>query len=456
MGKILKFLILVITFLLALPTEGKSKKREEIITPEEGYGYQLASPAASMVLKYKNNQEEFIFEDGQTTPSMRIIREFQPKSFLDDTLSYDASGNIIRVGKYRDYEVEKRVELFDDRHSYLVKPILPTLISNDKEKELRLTDFDSHGNWTKAYYIHDRKNPAVTRTITYTLTPEQEAMLAQTKAATAHDINQDKAIWKYLKIIGFSLLLFCAVMCILAAFMKNVWSGQPRWIIWLICGIPLATFFYLYGEHLLEHAAHAVIVIYRIGALAIYMILMRIAIMSMSKNRSIPNGLISAINIIWSLWAFFLLCPLAVSSIMPNFVGRILSWVLGAALWAINYGYTARRCPRCHNPHGLEFDHRSLEGYRTESNTNTSVRRKNPEVVGFRESGYDFNAQVRTDTTRTTTTTTNTYEIVRDHYVCYECGYVESTGKFKGSLIAHNISRDTERSKEIHDVTGRF
>lgn len=452
MAKILKQLLLVIAVVLIWSVNATSKKKEEIITPEKGYGYELASPAASMVLEYKSIREEFFFEEGQSTPSMRIIREFKSNGFQDDTLSYDAAGNIIRVGKFRDYEVDKRVELFDGHNSYHVKVILPTSSPYDKEKELRLTDFDSQGNWTKAYYRSDRKKPAVTRTIAYELTPEQKLMLAQNKATTAQDLEFDRALIKSLKTIGIILLVTGIVLCISAGFMKDFCGGQMRWIIWLICGIPIATFLFYYGDHLLQNATHWIRVVFRLGTLIIYMLLMRTAIITMSHDRRISNGFISTINVIWSIWAFFIICPPVMSVIMPNFFGRILSWVLGVILFMINYGYTASRCPRCRNPHGLEFDHRSLEGYRSESNTTTSLRRKNPEIVGLTESGYDLHAKVRTDTTHTTSTTTNTYEMVRDHYVCYECGYVESTGKMKGALIARNVSTSTAKGKEIHDV----
>lgn len=458
MRQFLKYTMALIAILALCTPEAyakrKTKQREEVITAEKGYGYELESPAASMVVQYKSVREEFFFEDGQTVPSMRIIREFKSKGFQDDTLSYDDAGKIIRVGKYRDFDVKDRVKIFDDKHSYLVKHIHPGASPYDRVKEMRLTDFDSHGNWTKAYYKGDTKTPALTRTIAYELTPEQESMLAANKLATEQDINLDKAVRKVFKegFIGFIIL--CVGMCVLTLFKKDLLGGRLRWIVWLICGLPLATVAFLYGVEYVDDVAPGLKVAFRLVALAVYMILMYMSIKTMSRDRRISNSFITTINVIWSLWAFFIICPSVVSAILPNFFGRILSWVLGGVLFVINYGYTAARCPVCRNPHGLEFDHRSLEGYRTESNSSSSYKRNNPKVVGFSQTGGHFNAKVQTDTTRTTTTTTNTYEMVRDHYVCYECGYVELSSTFKGAMIAHNISSSTDKIKEKIDVNG--
>ena len=201
MKQIFKYaLILIAIIATCLPeaySKKTSKKHEETITVTEDYAYQLQSPAASMVIEYTNRytiRDEFIFEDGNTIPTMRILRELYGNAFQDDTLSYNAQGKIIRVGKLRDHDVNKRVELFDERNSYLVKYILPYWSRTKQNGELYVTDFDSHGNWTKAFTKDDKKNPVLTRTITYTLTPEQEAMLQQNKATTTQDIEADKAL----------------------------------------------------------------------------------------------------------------------------------------------------------------------------------------------------------------------------------------------------------------------
>lgn len=460
MKKKLIFFFIFSALLLSFPFDAFSKKKEQVITPEKEYGFELSAPAASMVLEYNLNlwpvRDEFIFEEGKQHPTVRIIREIKPNGIEDDTLSYDENGKILRVGKLRNSELpeRERVETYDEEHSYFLKCYPPVGKRYNTVDEIRLTDFDKHGNWRKAYFKGDKKKPILTRTITYTLSPEQEAILARNKVDLANSLKRQKENKDFLWLFGLVTAGANALLCLLGACLKSVWGGKLRWLIWLFCGLPIATIAYLYPLKFLENASQDWNIAYQFLALAVYMLLMRAAIKSMSYDRRLSNGFINGINVVWSIWAFFLICPMFMSSLLPNLAGRILHWILAVMLFIINYGYISSRCPVCRNPHGLVFYNRSFEGTRTETTSSHSDKIKNPKVVGLSTTDKFINATVQHDTTRTTTTTSETYELYKDHYVCIECGYVKNSRVMKGALIGRNTSTSTRKFKNDTNVSG--
>ncbi|MDE5881068.1 MAG: hypothetical protein K2H60_05005 [Muribaculaceae bacterium] len=76
-----KYLLILLTLMLSFTYDSYGKKetaKEIIIFPEQDYATTLNAPVAAMVLEYHSPnliEEELIFEEGKTTPAIRIIKK---------------------------------------------------------------------------------------------------------------------------------------------------------------------------------------------------------------------------------------------------------------------------------------------------------------------------------------------------------------------------------------------
>ncbi len=460
MNRFLKTLVSLIAFTIVFSSEAYSKKREEKITPDREYAYSLDSPVASMVIEYHLSsgipiREEFIYEEGSTEPAYRIIREYKGRSYADDSLLYNKEGRVVRVGKYRDFEMKERerVEYFEGNNHYHPRTIPPIdqKVNTDPEPII-LSDFDSNGNWRKAYFTTDKKNPVLTRTISYKYSPEYEALISQHPEMlqnTENKIVSEKNMVNFILHALWVIPLILLIVCVLVFTRKNSNGGKGLWISILIFGLPVASFLYMFIIDFISGSDYASYKPFVTGAmLVLYMLLMRWAIMSMSNDRKLSNDFINTFNVIWGVWTFFTLSPSFMSSIMPNFFGRILSWLLPAVLTLINYAYTISRCPVCHRPHSLVLDHVTDDGVIQEHSHRTSVRKSKPEVTGLYLLDDSFGGTIKRNVTQNDTHTTKTYQAYSNHYKCVECGHTYTVSGLKGKLLHEEVNRTTTKYKE--------
>ncbi|MDE5880100.1 MAG: hypothetical protein K2H60_00075 [Muribaculaceae bacterium] len=325
--------------------------------------------------------------------------------------------------------------------------------SNSSVERLRLTDFDSQGNWRKAsYYFDNKKTPIVTRTLSYTHSPEHIALLEKSKElyqeVEDHKTNDshDKFLLLGLSIPGLLITLLC-----LRA--KNLFSGKFRWIMVLIIGLQSVTMFWFSVTLLIPAQPAWYQKVFSLVFMIAYIVLMELAMKSMVYDRRLSNGFITFFLVIWSLWAELLLCPTTLAALIPS-IGAILGYILGLVLAGFYYRYLINRCPRCRNPFGLQYHHRSMEGLKTVTRTtqSTKYRDEHPQVLGLSQSGTYTHATLGVKGTRTTTTNTNVYETYRDHHKCWECGYMTTSSLMRGKLVDSDSSTSTDSTKDIVDV----
>jgi|GEM_PF-5491187 len=462
MNRIFKSLLILGVICCFAPTETLAKKKVESIASEKEYGFKLDSPAASMTLKYTiiamvstKVEDEFIFEEGNAYPTIRIVKEFRKGEMSADTLLYNKDGKIVRVGKYRNFDIEKRVEYFDESHTYFLKWYPPT--GGNPNSNISLTDYDSHGNWQTAYSERDKKNALLKRAISYQLSPEQEALIAQYKPMlkTAEEKNRiSENIHTFIDNGLPVIAIICALLCILSLGIKDAAGGKLRWIIIIVLGIPSASVLFFCGVEYVTDNYPKYKFLYELASLGIYIACIQSSIKAIMNDRRISNFFISFFSTIWSIWALFILCPHFMASFMPNLFGRVLSWLLAAGLYAANIMIFRERCPRCHNPHGLELYDETLEGTKTEISRSSHRSEGEPRITDFSDNGHRVKARVEQDFTDTCTTTATTYQMIRQHFKCKECGHMESSGLMKGWILSKNSSSTTKKTRKTTDWEG--
>lgn len=452
--RILLFMIAVLILPLNIEAKKSSKriskknKKEVVIKGADGYAFLLNGSAASMILEYTDNsgdkiRDEYIYQNNSQKPSMRLMSTTRGKWHQVDTVTYNNEGRVVRVGRLKKPKNKERVQIFKENgFSYVAGPFPPFVRRNHRSDEIRLTNFDSHDNWTTAFFVGDKK-PLIKRKITYTYSPEQINLLKK-NASLLEEVEQNMQSEElFMALFAGGIMLFCGIFCLIAIFMKKAGGGKVRWILLLIFGMPFASIAYFLGAKFLLPLFGSLRPLYFLITILVYMVAMWVSITTMSKNRRISNRFIEVIIIIWSFWALFVLCPWFMSSICPNIAGKILSYVLGMVLAMVNYNYISNRCPCCRNPHGLSFDHSKVIGTKTQTNRQHREKWDNHKVIYETDSVLEIGSRITNKDYENSTT----HEVCQDYYTCVECGYVVKGGKWLGRMIDKSSSVTTSYGK---------
>ena len=229
--------------------------------------------------------------------------------------------------------------------------------------------------------------------------------------------------------------------------MENQVGGKLRWVLILIFGIPVATILLYAGQSFINDHIPSFRTSYALICIVIYMISMRVSVKKMASNRRLSDDFINSIISVWSIWTFFTLCPVFMVTIMPNFFGKILSFLLCCVLWVINMLITIDRCPKCRNPKGLEhYKDEELDEVIVETSDSGSVSRSMPQ-----HSDTLFGERIEQNVKYTDSYHTKKYQAVKSIYKCKECGALVDRGTFKGKLIESTHERVTRKEKQTTD-----
>lgn len=452
-------LVLTLMFIFSPSPEMQAKVRIDTIATEEVYN--LERPAASMTLDFNNDgiwgyvHEELIFDDGAMTPTLKVSCLKADRFTSTDTLLFGQNGGIVRAAtalkNYKGNTTKVIIPSSKNRFNTSIK--LPTHMAADK---LCVTDFDKEGNWRKAYWCGLTDKTIISRSLSYKHTPEQSILLdyyrpilhdSEIEFQNLFESDLSKANARPFILAGL-LAGFALLSLIIIKFMNSAWNGKMRWVLITIIGIPVLTHVLIDGVDLIEKSAGGNAGKMFLGtALVLYLFLGTAMIKSMNFDRRLGNGFISIINAIWSLWAIRFIAIAFTCLFFPNLWGLALGIILGIVIAAYT-GHGYDRCPSCHNPHGMELVKQTLEGTETVTDIDRKSHRSAPKTTSVFASGDSYEEKFEVNTTNTTTVTTKTYQKIKEHFRCKECGYEYSGATRRGWMINKDSFTSSETTKE--------
>ncbi len=277
-------------------------------------------------------------------------------------------------------------------------------------------DRDSHGNWTSAHGYYGNKGidpeSSLTREISYSLSPDESAMLAHYEEIREQSYNRQPEFYDYL---GFILLAIAAAIASYGLKNEDISNRKRRMLAGPVMGVPACAGIYMTWIYVYLNFGTAAAVVLCAVFLSCWAHFHRVTVMRLEDDFELSNHETRP--------------PIVITSILLFLTG----WLIGASMWGVWWAaiLTAgcfmlpmlsvpdrgERCARCHRMGAMVDD--------------GTVDAGTKKVVNHEQRG-NLDAVV-----------TRVYSLYRTRRKCRFCGYEYLTYEKTGEILSEVVETTT-------------